>query len=499
MPYSVPDMATQPPAGGGQPTMTGQELLSEVSAVLERLVVAAEPFQGLFPSILDRRTCQMPASLPPGIEGQRDGDRAFPGSNLLHDTALLALMYDLAEIDGRRDFALAANRYVQRFAEHCTNIKAGTGLFPWGEHAFWDLRRDCLGNSHRHYGLATLPDPMTHHCVTHDHLRPVPVWLWERLAHFNEEAVIRFAHGLDFHWSGGTGHPPTYCRHAFVNLRAHPGYVETDPCDFPRHSGFYVLDVAFAWSRSRESVLREKLMRWANYWWEQRSDCGLCPIESRSQRYPAALSPSQTLSLAVRLLETSGLLQDVDHDLSSCLRSRAETYLDGFLNAPHSLTDSGVVSLFDLKGPRVLKSAPLWGSRYGTSIAGLAVLQCAAAARLTGRDDLLAFAASIGRIYCQTPIPANRPLPAGDVACCLNLLTTLAELTGESTWLKHAVEMAAWACEHFLDAPLPRGALGYDWYEAQMGTGHLLNSLVSTALLADGQTPGLRRAEMTIG
>ena len=74
---------------------------------------------------------EMLRDLPEAIPGQRDGDRSHLGSNLIHDEATLKTMVALAEGSGRRDYAEAAERYLRRFATHCTGTE--TGILPWGE------------------------------------------------------------------------------------------------------------------------------------------------------------------------------------------------------------------------------------------------------------------------------------------------------------------------------------------------------------------------------
>ena len=161
-------------------------LLAPVTRSLDALIAAARPYQGLFPSLLDRRTGAMLTSLPPAIPGQRDWDRAHLGSNLIHDEATLKTLYALAAASGRPDYAAAADAYLQRFATHCT--ETATGLFPWGEHSFWDLVEDRVGNS----CALTAERPMTASAI-HDHLRQAPLWLWEKLWQFNPRCVERAA------------------------------------------------------------------------------------------------------------------------------------------------------------------------------------------------------------------------------------------------------------------------------------------------------------------
>src|SRR5687767_6340655 len=124
--------------------MKPEFILEKVETALDCLTKTAAQFDGLIPSILDRHSCEMLAVIPDPIAGQRQHDRSPRGANLLHDVDLLALMYLLAEDKSRERFGRAADCYISRFARHCTDTVSG--LFPWGEHAYWDLDRDRLGN-----------------------------------------------------------------------------------------------------------------------------------------------------------------------------------------------------------------------------------------------------------------------------------------------------------------------------------------------------------------
>lgn len=209
-----------------------------LTRALDALIAAAQPHEGLFPSLIDRRTGTMLTTLPAAIPGQRDGDRAFPGSNLIHDEATLKTLYALASAWNRPDYAVAADRYLQHFASHCTNT--ATGLFPWGEHSFWHLTENRVGNSYVHDKRF---ESMGQHLPpTHDHLRQAPLWLWEKLWAFNPRCVERFAEGLDFHWQ--QGERKEYIRHANIEERTHPTPNQRS-CDFPRHGGFYIFDWAY--------------------------------------------------------------------------------------------------------------------------------------------------------------------------------------------------------------------------------------------------------------
>ena len=54
--------------------MTPETILEKVCRSLDILVALGAPYEGLFPSIIDRSTHQMMTKMPPGIAGQRDGD-----------------------------------------------------------------------------------------------------------------------------------------------------------------------------------------------------------------------------------------------------------------------------------------------------------------------------------------------------------------------------------------------------------------------------------------
>jgi hypothetical protein len=157
--------------------MRTEAVLDSVCRSVDLLIERADEHGGLFPSVLDRFSGDRPDAMPPAIAGQRDGDRAYGGSNLIHDEAALKTLYALSCALGRPDYGTAADRYLHRFATHCTDTPSG--LFPWGEHAFWDLERDRIGNS-RH-----LRNPADPHGAIHDHLRQAPLWLWQKLQHFN--------------------------------------------------------------------------------------------------------------------------------------------------------------------------------------------------------------------------------------------------------------------------------------------------------------------------
>ncbi len=462
--------------------MNLEPILKIVTQALDALISAAEPYSGLFPSLLDRHTGAMLKSLPPAIPGQRDGDRSHPGSNLVHDEATLKTLYALATALDRPDYAAAADRYLQRFATHCTDT--ATGLFPWGEHSFWHLAEDRVGNS---YVYDERWAQMANHLpATHDHLRQAPLWLWDKLWQFNPCCVERFAEGLDFHWQ--EGRRDEYIRHANIDVRRHPTPYGRS-CDFPRHGGFYILDWAYAWHRAGRADFLDQIRVMLDYWWNKRDERGLLLIESRSPaadtRFHNINAPGQTVSLATSLLETADLLAGQAPELAATMHARAGVYINGFFAAPHDINNGFFASLSRRADNTLVETMPVWGSQYGVWPASYIALTCLCAYRSKNDARLLAWSSAVGRGYLAQPFPEDVAVPAMDAGLGLGLLADLYDITDDKAWISGAVTLAERLVSVYFDAALlPRGAAGIHWYESQMGPGFLLHSLARTALLA---------------
>jgi hypothetical protein len=433
----------------------------------------------LIPSLLDRRTGTMLETLPPPIAGQRQGDRAHLGSNLIHDQALLATMYALAGAVGRAGYRDAADRYLERFATHCTDT--ATGLFPWGEHAYWHLGEDRLGNSY------ALRDGGSPRFATHDHLRQAPLWLWEKLWSYNPRCVERFAAGLNYHWK--LGEPSEYTRHAAIDAHEYPVH-QPRSCDFPRHGGFYILDWAFAQLRTGRPDFIQQIERMLDHWWTKRDEHGLLQTESRSpagDEHARANAPGQTLSLGASLLETAPLL-DRDHPkLATELRRRGEQYVNGFLSAPHDLERGVFILAVGMDAGDIRRTMPVWGSVYGVWPASYVALTALCVHRISPHPRLLEWAVAVGERYATQPFPQRVQVPAMDAGLGIGVLADLFELTGERRWLDAGLSLAAEVAQVYWDGdePLPRGAAGIEWYESQMGPSFLLHGLARLALLAE--------------
>ncbi len=461
---------------------TSERLLGRVCRALDAIVKAGEPYGGLFPSMMDRTTGAMLMEAPEGIPGQRIHDRSIRGSNLIHDESTLMTLYALGGVDGK--YPVAADRYLKRFATHCTNTP--TGLFPWGEHAYWDLLLDCVGNSYVASGSRVVG-------TTHDQLRAVPGWLWEKLAVFNPKCVERFGEGLHGHWlPAGNGMPLEYTRHAYLDS-PEPyagGHLKDNAPDFPRHGGFYIFDWAHAYRVSGRQIFLDEIQTMMDYWWNKRREDGLLLIESRERpdhQMQGALALAQTVSLAASLLEASDVLEGSQPGMAAEMRRRARVYVEGFLGAPHKLEEGVFLLLWHPTMPERTRLSPVWGSKYGHTPASYTAGTCLCVYRMTGDLRLLDWAAAVGRGYLREAMPSGTPVPAMDAGMGIGLLCDLYDITREEVWRESASVLAERVeGVYFDDAPLPRGAAGIDWYESQMGPGFLLHGMARSALLAQG-------------
>ena len=466
--------------------MNPDTLLEHVTSAIDVLIEAGAEHDGLFPSLIDRKSHKMLTELPPAIDGQRMGDRAHLGNNLMHDHTALRAMYALTESLNRPDYARAADRYLERFATHCTGTP--TGLFPWGEHSFWHLVDDAVGNSY------LLRDPEANPPVTHDHLRQAPLWLWEKLLDFNPTCITRFSEGLNGHWT--EGEPLEYIRHAYI-MEKRPYRRGARSCDFPRHGGFYILDWGFAYKETGRADFLDQIRTMLDYWWEKKDDRGLLLIESRSPetetKFYGVNSVTQTLSLGVSLLEAADLLEDKEPGLAQTMRERAGVYIGGFLAAPHDIQNGVFVGSSSQKTNEILNTYVTWGSKYGTAspVAGTAQIALCAY-RFTNDERFSDWAKAAAKPYLEEPLPEDTAVPARDPGAGIGLLADLYDQTGEDQWLEGGMDLAGAMMDVYMDGDLPRGSSQTEDYESQLGPGNLLYALTRLALLAKDrpQDPG---------
>lgn len=468
----------------------GRDILLAVCAAMDRLSAIAETYDGFIPSILDPQSGSMFKEPPPATPGQREGDRARWGANLMHDHPLLLAMMSVGVAEGIPRYRDVVDRYLTRFVSCCADEHSG--LFVWGEHAYWRLDTNQPGNSIAEGNR----DPA--YPIIHDHLRAVPLWLWQQIDQRDHTRVQRYAHGLDFHFK--QGQPTEYSRHACLRagdpaLADHKGYEasgrprrllgEHDGAnDFPRHSGFYAFDTAFAWSQSEDPQLRSILERAADYWWRKKDDQGALKTQSRGPGGERAVA--QTLSLAASLLETASVLRDGGKAsapaLSAEYERRAHHYID--------------LALMEQEGPEAAflsrLDAQVWGGGYGEASLVLCryPVWLLGLYRQTGRADLLDLAQCLARRVYAKPLPREvvQPVVAMDLAMAMAAAADLYEITREAAWLEHGVNLAGYALRECFTSALPTAAAGVTWYDAQLGSGYLIHALSRLGYLASSSS-----------
>ena len=457
--------------------ITPKIIITKICNAIDLMIQSSKKYKGLFPSILHPQTGEMLMEKPPKIPGQRNGDRAHLGTNLIHDEPLLATINVLAETESKPEYTKAVDQYLEHFALNCTQTT--TGLFPWGEHSFWHLIEERVGCSRNPAGGAAI----------HDHLRQVPLWLWEKLNTFNPTCAQSFSDGLDYHWTKGD--ELEYIRHANIDMTEHLDRGGRS-CDFPRHSGFYIFDLAFAYTQDQRPETLQQIQNYTDYWWEKRDARGLLRIESRSPKDAESFfeknAPTQTLSLGISLLESAVLLQSFLPELANQMRQYGMVYIDGFLAAPHNLDTREFVSMCECETNRAYDRMSAWGSVYGAGTVCSTGVLCLGGWRLTQNDRLMEFARAVGNTYLDEKFPADRvkkeefKIPASDIGLTLELFADLYDITGEPTWLEGGVELTETALEIYFPETLPYGASGIDWYESQTGAAYLIHGLARVAL-----------------
>jgi hypothetical protein len=392
----------------------------------------------------------------------------------MHDHVVLRLLLDLEPHCPGHGFATAAGRYLDRFADHCTDTP--TGLFPWGEHLFWNLEEDRVGSSYAMARNATM--------ATHDHLLQAPVWLWDALWNRNRTAVERFAVGLASHFLDVDG-VPEYNRHASALLPYTKRTRGPRSCDFPRHSGFFAYDLAYVARQTGSPRFLADLHRAMDYWWDRRPASGILPLETRTSGQRNAVA-SQTMSLGVSLLEIAELLRQSHPDLAAEAGRRGGSYVDAFLALPHQLESGRFVNMIGLDDGIVHGHLANWGSSYGDGVLastyGLLALR---ADRLAHHGGLVGFAAAVADCLA-THVPealAQPNLPVRDAGQYLSLLCELHACTGEARWMRLWARDAPLITAAYLDGPLPRLATGCTHYESQQLPGHLLRALARGQLI----------------
>lgn len=423
----------------------------------------------MFCSILDLKTQQMPEKPPALLPGQRPQDRAYPGGNLNQDLFTLMTMYHTSSYLRQDRFARAADDYLAFFLKHCA--PSCNGLFPCGEHAFWDFKKE---------GIGGLP--------FHEDLGLIPKEILERLWKLNPTAVERHIRKLRDHivdektwyWN----------RHATIT-----GPKIRKPRPIARHGGFYIYHWAFLYSKKRDPQLLDWAMKTANvHWSEVHPKSGHMPyfLKKETTKHNKKVSTnSQTMSLGYTLLLANDLLEG---KAIGRFDQIGRHYTRRALEAAAAGSENGKLKKFVNIDGSPAKSPPwairmdmnfgFWKSAYGAS-GGFAfvgaekfAIKCLGVHRQLKSPAHLQAARLVWDHYQKEEIPTAKGIIPGKFAGLMALSLNLHEITGEAKYLNYARQIADVALREFFVNGLIRGATQADYYEAANGGGALAYELL---------------------
>ncbi len=389
---------------------------------------------------------------------------------------------------------------MEGFASVCAPASP-TGLLPWGEHAFWRLTDNSIGNS---YHLQFHERAIDAGAPIHHQLGTLPLWIWEAMHEHNPDMLPRFVNGLDWHWmneerSMFNRHAPLtqfirgYPLKRYAKMTGKPVPTKDAGSDFPGASAVFIHDYACALKVVEEPdpAWREAMMRFSDSWWNRRVPSGLCPRSGGQDAGPAL---GQTLPLALSSMEVGEMLQD------ELLLERGKAYADAILNVEQPDTDKGWIWADHAPDGSPRKHSQLWAGNRGASVTAGLLLRILELGDRCGQADRaldLALKASTG--YQSEPMRRDLIVRAGDPGLVIALCTELHRRTEDAVWLDAAMLHATDAMELYFDLPLPRMSTGRNHYEAQQGSSVLVHSLARLALHAEGRdllgglaTPALR-------
>jgi hypothetical protein len=443
----------------------------------------------LFASVVDPagpRTCTFQIVPPPGI---RLNDLPWAGNNLMHDIPFLETLLALSRLTGERRYADAVDAVFAYYPTHCPHPE--TGLFPWGEHAQYSfLSHRILANA------CNDPFVFSEYLVIHDHLRFAPAWFWQRIAAVSPAAVVKYAHGLNFH----VMNPATleHNRHApLAGRHWNPIPYLGQGKDFARHAGFFIFETLFAWQLSGDTALLDWARRKLQYHLERRLPNGLVRGCARSKGWEHSGQHDQ---LALCLADAAAMLGR-ETPVGREMRAAADELFAARAACPELPPD--------------IATQPVEGAwRFGYGGHGSGVPQAANLGQVHAHYPLPAYAdAIVAGAAWQARVP---PPPTHDPVVCWPLVQQLElqlaahDLTGEPRYLERAAELGRWALDRWRGGDLFLGVINLEYYSNQnimwsvggsvggkperpgyylsgTGTPSLVRSLLRLALRLEGQ------------
>lgn len=421
----------------------------------------------VFVGMLEIDTHQHPGGYIPSIPGQRMGDRPFWGANLVHDRPLLEAMTYVSDYAGKTKYRDAARAYLEFYLKNCTDTP--TGLWPWGEHVYWDFYRDQHSTDR----------------LEHETQGMSPFGFWETAWEIAPDAVLGEASGLINHVFDLDTF--AFNRHADITrVLPDPRPAGLKGLDFQVHGARYLRMWAFAWSKSHEDTYYGWIERMADYWEDCRlKDSGMLPVLSKYAWRPA-LRPTVdgTLSAGIAMLEAAELLEETE--LAKKLRRQGTTYVE--LVAAHDSplpekvgfdTGYGGVSILN----RQIHDRPV------TGFVGNATRMFAY--RMTGDKRHLQTAREIAEAYAAIEeVPDYDHLRAEVFGQLIHMMLDMYEFDPAPCWLTAAEKFGRTGIERFYSNGLFRGATNQWIYDSQLGPGSLVHGLVRLhAITEQEETP----------
>jgi hypothetical protein len=437
-------------------------------------------------SSLDLRTGRYPAddSHPPGI-GKRvyraiDAPR---GCTLYWDQPLLAAAYALSERTGRGEPAEAADAYVRAFLDRCV---AGSGLFLWGNHYYYDAFR---GRVIRFAGSEepVACDPRADDGSLHE-LRPIrPAWdvLWRLAPEATERHIRRMAerHVFDPATGGFNRHADGQRGHAFLEA-----------------GGILVEAVAFLADRTGEAHLLDLAVRAAGFHWRHRDKrTGLVPNDPTADRWDRHVCTTEVGLWARCLLRAAELLGE--EDLSAMAYGAVSAYLArgydeqeglyfGRLRVSDGLPDRSRKSTLYQPG---VHSDP-WQALFPTHDYALPMAAaCLDLYRLTGAREFDTAVRRWAEILAATAPRAADDLQtryAESFGRGVRFLLDAADTLHDGDLRRQAIELADRAVEMLFARGMFRGHTGEDRCDAVDGVGYLLLALLDLERRRPGKAGG---------
>lgn len=213
------------------------KLLKIVKAYADAMIEKGRDTYGdehspLFAAALDRKGMTLGSAESFGkIPGVRENDRSLGGANPQRDKSIYTILYQLTNVTGDEKYSREADKALQYFFDNCQSPE--TGLMAWGEHLYWDFRKESPGGTDIHEITGEWP-------------------FWDQCYRLSPEASWRFALGL---WDNQIDSKETgdFSRHARWSSReTYQGF------EFPRYAGQMILTWTDAYVREENKEKRRR-------------------------------------------------------------------------------------------------------------------------------------------------------------------------------------------------------------------------------------------------